>query len=187
MAFYLTVMGAGTGLIAFFNILFEVASPLYAIVASVFCTLLAFALDGLIAYLVHLLPSRLFPAESPRYRVSSRAVRLYERIGVKKWKDKVWELGGAGGFSKKSILRPDDPEYVEKFIVESNKGVLTHRLSYPIGLLAMLTLEGVCVFTVALPIAFVNLFLNVLPTVVLRYNTPKLRSLLRLIERKAKK
>ena len=44
MAFYLTVMGAGTGLIAFFNILFEVASPLYAIVASVFCTLLAFAL-----------------------------------------------------------------------------------------------------------------------------------------------
>jgi hypothetical protein len=41
----------------------------------------------------------------------------------------------------------------------------------------MLTLNGVCVLTVALPVALVNLFLNILPTLVLRYNTPKLKTL----------
>jgi len=187
MAFYLTVMGAGTGLIAFFNILFDIASPLYAIVASVFCTLLAFALDGLIAFLVHLMPNRLFPAESPHYRVSSRAVRLYERMGVKKWKSRVWELGGIGGFSKKNLNEPLSAAYIERFLTESHKGVLTHRLGYVAGFLTVLAFPNICALTVALPVALVNLYLNILPTVILRYNTPRLLSLYTRLKRKEEK
>ena len=89
-----------------------------------------------------------------------------------------------GGFSKRSLVDPNDPEYIEKFIIECNKGVVTHRLSYPIGFLAMLTLEGAWAFTVALPIAAVNLYLNILPTLVLRYNTPALKRLLRRLREK---
>ena len=63
--------------------------------------------------------------------------------------------------------------------------MVTHRLSYPIGFLAMLTLPDVCAFTIALSVAVVNLYLNILPTLVLRYNTPKLRSLLERLRRKA--
>ena len=187
MKLYLSVIGAAMATVAALNIAFGAASWYYVIISVIWCTALQFILDGIVAVVIKLTPDRLYGIDNPLFQVSEWEMELYRRLRVRLWKDKVWELGGAGGFSKKSILRPDDPEYVEKFIVESNKGVLTHRLSYPIGLLAMLTLEGVCVFTVALPIAFVNLFLNVLPTVVLRYNTPKLRSLLRLIERKAKK
>ena len=77
------------------------------------------------------------------------------------------------------------PENIEKFIIECNKGVLTHRLSYPVGFLAMLTLPVVCSFTVALPVALVNLFLNVLPTLALRYNTPMLHSVLKRLKRKS--
>ena len=36
----------------------------------------------------------------------------------------------------------------------------------------MLTLPNICSLTIALPIAIVNLYLNVLPTLALRYNTP---------------
>ena len=187
MAFYLTVIGAGTGLIAFFNILFDLASPVYAIIASVFCTLLAFLLDGLIAYLVHLIPNRVFPAESSRYRVSPRSVRFYERLGVKKWKDKVWELGGIGGFSKKRLNEPLSAAYIERFLTESHKGVLTHRLGYLAGFLTMLAFPNACALTIALPVALVNLYLNILPTVILRYNTPKLLKLYERIKKKEEK
>ena len=40
----------------------------------------------------------------------------------------------------------------------------------------MLTLPNICSLTIALPIAIVNLYLNVLPTLALRYNTPMLRT-----------
>ena len=91
-----------------------------------------------------------------------------------------------GGFSKKHCTDPSNPEYIERFIIECNKGVLTHRLSYPAGFLAMLTLTGVPVFTVALPVAIVNVYLNILPTLALRYNTPKLKLILERLRRKAK-
>ena len=73
---------------------------------------------------------------------------------------------------------------MERFIIECNKGVLTHRLSYPIGFLAMLTLPNICAITIALPVAVVNLFLNILPTLALRYNTPKLKAMLKRLRRK---
>lgn len=48
----------------------------------------------------------------------------------------------------------------------------------------MLTLPNRCAFTIALPVAMVNLYLHILPTIVLRYNTPKLQALLKRLEKK---
>lgn len=165
------------------NIAFGIATWYYAVIAVIFCTALQFALDGLIAMLTHKMPDRWFGTENRLYRVSKGEQELYKKLKVRRWKDKVWELGGLGGFSKKKLADPSDPKYIEKFIMECNKGVLTHRLSYPIGFLAMLTLPNICAFTVALPVAVVNLFLNILPTLVLRYNTPKLHAMLKRLRR----
>ena len=117
--------------------------------------------------------------------MSEAEKKLYKQLRVKFWKDRVWELGGLGGFSKEHFTAPSNPEYIERFIIECNKGVLTHRLSYPAGFLAMLTLTGLPVITVALPVAIVNVYLNILPTLVLRYNTPKLKLILDRLRRKA--
>lgn len=92
--------------------------------------------------------------------------------------------GGLGGFSKRTLAEPNSPAYIESFIIECNKGVLTHRLSYPIGFLAVLTLGGVLALTVALPVAAVNMLLNILPTLALGYNTPKLYSALASLKKK---
>ena len=178
MKLYLSIIGVAMAVIAGVNILLE-AAPWYYVVASViWCTALQFALDGGIAILIRLTPDRYYGVENPRFAVSEREKRWCARLQVRRWKDRVWDLGGLGGFSKKNLADPKNPAYIEKFIIECNKGVVTHRLSYPIGFLAMLTLQGACVFTVALPVAVVNLFLNVLPTLVLRYNTPSLMRLL---------
>ena len=184
MKLYLSVIGISMLIISAINIALGTASWYYVLIAVIWCTALQFSLDGLIAIMINKMPDGWFGVDNPFYRVSQWERELYKRLKVRLWKDKVWELGGLGGFSKKKLKEPDNPEYIEKFIIECNKGVLTHRLSYPIGFLAMLTLSEVCAFTIALPIAIVNLFLNILPTLALRYNTPMLKAILERMQKR---
>ncbi len=184
MKLYFSVIGAAIAVIYAVNIALGTAPWYYIILATVWCTALQFALDGIVAIVINRLPDSLFEVDNPRFNVSEKERKLYKKLKIRLWMDKVWELGGLGGFSKKNLKEPKNPEYIERFIVESNKGVTTHRLSYPIGFLAMLTVKGKAKYTIALPVALVNLFLNVLPTMVLRYNTPMLKALLKRLERK---
>ncbi len=186
MKLYLTVIGTAMLIISAVNIMLNTASWYYVIIAVVVCTALQFALDGIIAIIINKMPDKWFGADNPLYNVSNFENKLYKKLKVRNWKDKVWELGGLGGFSKKSLVNPNDPQYIEKFIIECNKGVLTHRLSYPIGFLPMLFIPNICAFSIALPVAVVNLFLNILPTIVLRYNTPKLKMILQRMNKKSK-
>ena len=185
MKLYLSVIGIAMAIISAINIIFNTATWFNVIIAVVLCTVAQFALDGLIAIIINKMPDRWFAVNNPLYNVSETEKNLYKKLKVRNWKDKVWELGGLGGFSKKNLATPNSPEYVEKFIIECNKGVLTHRLSYPIGFLPMLFIPNVCALTIALPVAVVNLFLNILPTLALRYNTPKLHAMLKRMNRKA--
>ncbi len=187
MRLYLTVICIAMLGISAFNIAFGVASWYYVIIAVVWCTALQFALDGFIAIVINKMPERWFGVDNPLYNVTSSERAFYKRLRVRAWKDMVWELGGLGGFSKKELKEPSNPKYIEKFIVECNKGVMTHRLSYPVGFLAMLTLPDITSLTIALPVAIVNVFLNILPTLALRYNTPVLKSVLTRMKQKESK
>lgn len=184
MKLYLSTIGIAMAVIAAINIAVGTAPWYYVILAVVWCTALQFLLDGSAALLIHRMPDRYFGADHPYFQVSESERKLYKRLNVRLWKDKVWELGGLGGFSKSRLLSPNDPVYIERFIIECNKGVITHRISYALGFLAILTLKGTCALTVAIPVALVNLYLNILPTMVLRYNTPKLQSVLLRLQRR---
>lgn len=187
MKLYLSVIGFALTVISAVNIAFNTASWYYVIIACIWATALQFGIDGLIAIIINKMPDKHFGVDNPHYAVTDRERRFYGKLKVRYWKDYVWELGGIGGFSKKILREPDSPEYIEKFIIECNKGVLTHRLSYPAGFLAMLTLPNSCSLTIALPVAIVNLFLNILPTLALRYNTPMLKAVLIRMRRKEAK
>ena len=184
MILYLSTISIAMLLISLLNILLGIASWYYVVIAVIWCVALQFAFDGLIALIINKLPDQWFGVDNPLYRVFPWEKILYKKLKVRKWKDYVWELGGLGGFSKKELKEPDNPQYIEKFIIECNKGMVTHRLAYPIGFLAMLTLPNTCSLTIALPVAIVNLFLNILPTLALRYNTPMLLSVLKRLRRK---
>lgn len=184
MKLYLSIIGIAMCLISVINILLDVASWYNVVIAVTLCTAAQFALDGFIAVIINKMPGKLFSADNPFYSVSEAEKKFYKKIKVRSWKDKVWELGGLGGFSKRSLANPNSAEYIERFIIECNKGVLTHRLSYPVGFLPMLFMPDMCAFSVALPVAVVNLFLNILPTLVLRYNVPKLQAMLKRMNRK---
>ena len=186
MKLYLSAIGVAMAIISAINIIFNTATWFNLIIAVVLCTAAQFALDGLIAIIINKTPDKFFAVNNPLYSVSETEKNLYKKLKVRNWKDKVWELGGLGGFSKKNLANPNSPEYIEKFIIECNKGVLTHRLSYLIGFLPMLFIPNVCALTIALPVAMVNLFLNILPTLALRYNTPKLHAMLKRMNRNRK-
>ena len=179
MKLYLTIIGGAMLIISVVNMVFHTAVWYSIILLVALCTATQFALDGLIAWMVNKLPDRLFGIDNRLYSVSDAEKKLYRKLKVRSWKDKIWELGGLGGFSKKNLVSPNSPEYIEKFIIECNKGVLTHRLSYPVGFLPMLFIPNICAFSIALPVAMVNLFLNILPTLALRYNTSKLQAMLK--------
>ena len=185
MKLYLSVIGIAMLVISVVNVAFGTAAWYNVIVAVILCVAAMFALDGLIAIVIKKMPEKYFGVDNRFYNVSKGEQKFYKLIKVRNWKDKVWELGGIGGFSKKSLVDPHSAEYIEKFIIECNKGVLTHRLSYPVGFLPMLLIPNICAFTIALPVAVVNLFLNILPTLALRYNTPKLKLLLGRIRRES--
>ena len=129
MKLYLSVIGISMTLISAVNICLGTAPWYYVIVAVIWCTALQFGIDGLIAIIINKMPDEWFGVDNSLYFVSERERRFYRFLRVREWKDKVWELGGLGGFSKKELKAPDDPEYIEKFIIECNKGVATHRLS----------------------------------------------------------
>ena len=183
MRMYLSIIGVAMAIISAVNIALGTESWYYIIIATVWCTALQFAFDGGLAIIINKMPDRWFAIDNPLYHVSEWERNLYKKLKVRRWKDKVWELGGLGGFSKKVLASPDDPAYIEKFIIECNKGVLTHRLSYPAGFLAILTLSGTPRVRIAVPVALVNLYLNILPTLALRYNTPKLKAMLKRMRR----
>ena len=187
MKLYLSAISISMIVITVLNAAFGAASLWGSLLAVVCCTALAFIFDGIVALLVSLLPDSLFGVDNKRFGVSEWEMELYRRLRVRLWKDKIWELGGIGGFSKKHLKEPQSPEYIEKFIIECNKGVLTHRLSYPLGFIAMLALPSPLAYTVAIPVALVNLVLNAMPTMALRYNTVKLKAFLTRLKRRLEK
>ena len=113
-------------------------------------------------------------------------MRFYEKIGIKKWKDKALELGAVTGFRKNKLYSPNNNEYVKRFILEANYGIMVHVYCIVFGFLVMLANLFYPFVYVTLPIAIVNLVLNLLPIFILRYNLPKLHSLYKFNLRKQK-
>lgn len=186
MKLYFSIIGTSMLIISVLNIIFSVASWYNVIIAVILCTALQFVLDGVVAIIINSIPDKFFRINNVFNNVTPAEIKLYKKLKVRSWKDKVWELGSLGGFSKKNLLNYNSSEYIEKFIVECNKGVITHMLSYPVGFIAIIFLPGLCKVTIALPVAVINLLLNILPTIVLRYNIPKLHAALNRIYKKSK-
>lgn len=166
----------------------------YLLTLSIVSTLTVILIDGILAIVVHWFPKKWFSHENERFNVSKRETKFYERIGIRKWKELVPELGGLNDFHKDHIEKPSDLSYLEKYLLEINYGFVLHVLGAPFGFLIMLLDyklfmgNGLTVgLTIALPIAIVNAILSLMPAFVLRYNYPRLQVLHKYAKRKALK
>lgn len=140
---------------------------------TVTATVGVIALDGLTAWLVRLLPERYFSA--PRqFGAGKREIRFYRHIGIRAWKEKVPELGLFTKFSKSRVEKPTDADYLGRFILECNYGVIIHLVNAVVGFALCAIPFFYPVWLIALPVALINAILSLLPMFILRYNLPKL-------------
>jgi glycosyl-4,4'-diaponeurosporenoate acyltransferase len=83
-------------------------------------------------YLVHRLPDARFELDTAlsRPRRWERGGRFYERLAIRRWKDRLPEAGDvfAGGVSKRSMVGRSDAD-LRRFAVETRRAELGHVLA----------------------------------------------------------
>ena len=144
------------------------------------------AIDGIVAFIVRRMPAAWFSPEKKLYAVPKREREFLRKTKIGVWKRFVPELGCFTGFHKSHVEDPRDPAYIERFLLESNYGAVGHVLGALLGFL-ILFLPFCKPLSVGLPIAIVNFVLSMLPTCILRYNTPSLLRLWQRAKREAEK
>ena len=170
---YVAVIAASNLILSVLGILLTEYPWWQVVLTFLASTVAVIALDGLTAWLIRLLPERWFSA--PRHLGGTRReIRLYRGLGIRKWKEKIPELGCFTSFSKSRVERPSDGAYLARYIMECNYGVVIHLVNAAVGfvLLALCPLRPIWLFS--LPVALINGLLSLLPVLVLRYNLPKL-------------
>ncbi len=128
-------------------------------------------------------PDKWYKSNKKIFNPSEKECRFYEKLGVRLWKDRILELGKANNFSKKNLSTTSDPAYAERFIIENNKGFVDHMVSIIVVFLALFILPIKFWLPMGLPIALTNFVINFMSLMVLRYNMPRLKVLLKYSQR----
>lgn len=159
----------------------------YVVVAVVVSTILIITIDGITATIVRLLPNKWFNPFSKRFKVYKWEKNFYQKIGIKKWKDLVPELGHFTKFRKNKIQDPTNNEYIKRFLMEACYGRVGHFTSFFTGFLVIFIFPLKYCLCFGIPVAIVNVLLNSMSWMILRYNTPKLMSLYQYNQRQQQK
>lgn len=188
MLLYIIVIGLAMLLVFFGNYFwFPIDMSLLKItLLTIMLPFLIVAWDGLSAVFVRrALPEKWFTKDVKFHDVSKAECKFYELLGIKYWKDHVLELGMFTSFSKKTVADPNDPAYISRFIMECNYGVQVHLWNLILGFVLPLFFPRQIALRFILPAAIANAILSLLPLMILRYNVPRLKRLLAVLEKKA--
>ncbi len=142
--------------------------------------------DGLVAFIVRRLPEKWFKRGVKFHAVSRGEYKFYEKVGIKVWKDHVLELGMFTAFSKKHVADPNDPAYLERFILEANYGAVGHFIGAFTAAAIIFCYPNwqKYFWGFTFPGFWVNFVCSILPYMVLRYNIPRLERMCVIAEKK---
>ena len=161
-------------------------SPLICMLYVVIGTAIIFGLDALIAWLLHMLPEKYFNYKKRIFLVSEREKKFYEKLGIRKWKDKVPEMGQVCDFKKNKIASTEQ-KYIEKFLAETCYAEIIHISMILIGFLIIPIIyffNAGYFWNFSFPLIIINIYLNLPPILIQRYTRPKL---IKLKERELRK
>ncbi len=140
--------------------------------------ILAIIINGLTATVVRLMPQKVADPNKKRFQVSAGEKKFYEKLQIRKWKEKVPELGHLTGFRKNKVDKPNDVAYLDRFLLECCYGEMGHFTSiFTSFLLPLLYPKYDLWLAVSIPIAIVSALMNLPSYMILRYNSYKLRVL----------
>ncbi len=137
--------------------------------------LLEMVINGATAGICRSLPKKWVPYEAKFFHVGKREKNFYEKLQIRKWKEKVPEIGQFTGFRKNKVVDPKSVEYIERFLLECRYGEVGHIVScFSSFLVMLLCLIPAVRWTVVLPIAIIGALMNMPSYMILRYNSYKL-------------
>ena len=188
MVLYLSVVFIGMVVITLCNYFFGNSGQdlLYISLLVLIATFLQIVIDLIFAGIIRwFFPKKWVSVDKIKvYCATKKEQIFYEKLGIKKWKDYVFELGALSGFRKNKLGDVNDLSYIERFIYEANYGILIHFACIIFGVAIIFICPKPFWWTVGLPITIINIVLNVLPTMILKYNLPKLHTLYKYNKRK---
>lgn len=157
-------------------------SRVFAII--IISLLVLVVIDAVCALFVrYCLPKKVFNPFLKLYNVGKRERKFYEKIGIRKWKDRIPEAGQLfANFSKTEVADMTNNEYAKKFMSETIYAEIMHWLSMLFSFL-IIFIDLRLALTVGLPLIIGNMILNIMPVMVQRYNRPKLMVLYQRNER----
>lgn len=188
MILYISVILICMLIIATFNVVFNFyeLTPTYILLSVVIDTVAVIAVDGLFAFLIRRLPEKWFSHDKKIFVVSKKEKSFYEKLKIRKWKDKIPELGSFTGFHKNKVVNPFDNTYLSRYLLEAGYGIVIHFVTAFTGFLIVFIHPLGLWLNFAFGVAIVNFILNLLPVFVLRYNYYKLKVLYTSNEKKQK-
>ncbi len=134
--------------------------------------------DGITAAICRALPAKVANPERKIFHVSQKEKHFYEKLKIRKWKDKIPEIGQFTGFRKNKLGEPQNVEYLNRFLLECAYGEIGHITSCFTSFLILFLFPAHSLwFAVAVPVAFVSALMNIPSLFILRYNSYKLRIL----------
>ncbi len=175
--YYISAIIIGTALILGINALaLSDISILVILLFTILAVAEAFAIDAIVALAVrYIVPEKHYNPMSKRFKVFRREKKLYTKLGIRKWKDKIPETGGMlVGFQKKQVTDLHDNKYLYKFMQETCYAEVMHIWSAPLGFAVIALCPAPLKLGIALPVAIVNAILQILPVAVQRFIRPQL-------------
>lgn len=178
MKLYLTIISACVLLLSAIIALATEMNFLAVLGFTALAVVLVITVDALTATVARLLPKKYANEKSKIYQVGKREKVFYEKLKIRKWKDKVPEIGHFTGFRKNKIVDPKSVEYLDRFLLEACYGELGHLFSLFTGFLIMLLFPITKIWiAITIPVCIINICLNLPSLFILRYNSYKLRIL----------
>lgn len=139
----------------------------------ILCVIISIALDGICAFLTRKLENKISPF-SKFFNERKDERKFYDKLKIKKWKDKIPELGKTLHYFDKTTVEEDaNSDYFLKFIKETCVGEIIHVTSLPAALL-LIVIFGFNYLTITIPITIVNIIMQLPSICVLRYTRTKL-------------
>lgn len=148
-------------------------SALYAIFATILSTIAVIMVDAIVAIVCRMLPHKWLSPFNTIYKTSKLERKFLEKLKIRKWKDKIPEMGKYLCNFDKTSVKENSSVYIYKFLKETTMAEVMHIVSAFAGFILIL-IPVPHVWTIVLPVVLVNFILQIPPVLIQRYNRPKL-------------
>ena len=137
MILYCTIIAVCVCLLTAANMIF--AAPVFGfgfwfVLGAVLLSVVAvIAVDGLFAFLIRRLPAKWFAHDRKFFLVSQKEKKFYEKLKIRKWKEKIPELGQFTNFHKNKVAEPFNNDYLTRYMLEAAYGEVIHLTLCVVG------------------------------------------------------